>query len=233
MGEIYFKLATSNGIAFVNKVHAEGFLPKAEEGSDGVGKVVLSDGSTLDADLVVIGIGVTLSTAFLSKSMPIQKNGTLLVDEFMQVIGLPNVYAAGDVVTFPWTPSKNDPVYPIHIEHWNNALDQGRTAGTNIAATNPSARRPFRQVPFFWTRQFEKALNIAGFLDDGYDDVYLKGNPEAFDFEAYYHRDGRIVAVAAMQRPPLGAHADLLFRSGKMPDLEYVIAGSSLLDIQA
>ena len=103
---------------------------------------MLKDGRRLPADMVLLGVGVTPATQFLrSSGLELQRDGSILVDEHMRVQGKENVYAVGDIATFP----RHGKL--ARIEHWGVAQKQGRVAGMNIAGKSKS----YTQIPYFWT----------------------------------------------------------------------------------
>lgn len=112
---------------------------------------------------------------------------------------------------------------------------EGRIAGWNAAKTLVSEPlKEFKTVPFFWTMQFGKSIRFVGSLADGFEGIHCVGNPEEFKFEAYYYGKGgdTIVAVATMAADPIAAHCKLLYEVGKMPDLQYIKSGGSVLNIK-
>lgn len=105
-------------------------------------------------------------------------------------------------------------------------------AGNNAAIETEQDLIKFKSVPFFWTMQYGKSLRFVGSTKDNFDDIYIRGTPESFVFEAFFHKNGRIVAVATMGMDPVAAHASLLFASKRMPDLDYLKSDGSLLSIK-
>ena len=103
---------------------------------------------TLEADFIILGVGVSPATEFLKQSdgFPqgvLQKDGGVLVDEFLKVRGLDDVFAIGDIAVYPRIPHGGD----IRIEHWNVAGNHGRAVGKTISGTPV----PFSKVPIFWS----------------------------------------------------------------------------------
>jgi len=209
----------------------------------GVGKIVASesdstqaaavevrsnDGTseTLPADLVVMGVGVRPATEFLKQSngFPtgvIQKDGGIAVDEYLQVRGLEDVFAIGDVAFYPQLPTKES----RRVEHWNVAGNHGRAVGKTIAGFP----QPFVKVPVFWTAQGQQ-LRYCG-IGAGYDDIVIQGNPDEMKFIAYYVAQGKVVAVASMQNDPVVSKASELLRLGIMPSPEELRAGKDILSV--
>ena len=120
---------------------------------------------TLEADLVVVGIGVQPVTDFV-RGVDLDPDGGLPVDEQLRVA--PGVWAAGDVARYREPHTGSD----VRIEHWRLAEQHGRAAAADIAGRG----EPFAGVPFFWTQHFDLELGYAG-AGQGWDEVELVGDP--------------------------------------------------------
>ena len=120
-------------------------------GDDAVRAVELDDGTTLEADLVVVGIGVQPVTEFV-RGVELDPDGGLPVDGRLRVA--PGVWAAGDVARYREPHTGSD----VRIEHWRLAEQHGRAAAADIAGKG----EPFAGVPFFWTQHFDLELGYAG-----------------------------------------------------------------------
>ena len=131
------------------------------------GAVELDDGTTLDADLVVVGIGVQPVTEYV-RGVELDPDGGLPVDERLRVA--PGVWAAGDVARYREPHTGTD----VRIEHWRLAEQHGRAAAADIAGRG----EPFAGVPFFWTQHFDLELGYAG-AGQGWEEVELVGDPAA------------------------------------------------------
>lgn len=119
--------------------------------SDGkVRSVKLTSGRELDADLVIVGYGVTPNTEFLGSSgLKMQADGGIECNPFLQTTDS-DIFAAGDIASYPyWVNGKR-----LRTEHWNVALDQGTYAAFNMMGK----LIPYGQVPFFWTRNYNKSI---------------------------------------------------------------------------
>jgi len=200
IGRMLQELHTDNGVAFHMNTGVERF-----EGDDSVSAVVLDDGTRLDADLVLVGIGVTPATEVVRDDHLIA-DGTLEVDRNMEVQH--NVFAAGDVARFEDARTGRH----VRVEHWRVAEQQGRIAALSMMG-NPVG---FEAVPFFWTRQYDTSLKMIGFAPD-WDDIIFDGTPGDGPFLAFYEKDDEIHAVAARGRSDDAQAIERLMQKGKMP----------------
>ncbi|RJP81044.1 MAG: pyridine nucleotide-disulfide oxidoreductase [Candidatus Zixiibacteriota bacterium] len=184
------------------------------EGANRVEAVGLEDGSRVEADLVILGIGVRPATDFLADSFNLQPDGSLEVDEHFRVRG--EIYAAGDIATCP-DPRTGE---MIRIEHWRTAEQQGRHAGFHMAGIEV----PYEAVPFFWTSQAGLSLRYLGHAP-GWEEVITHGDLDSRRFLAWYVREGRIAAVAGSKRDRDIAALQELMRLDRMPTPDEVRAG--------
>ncbi|KLO13068.1 flavo protein [Schizopora paradoxa] len=214
----------SQGVKFHMSSKVEKLLSSSSD-SSAVGSVVIGDGGpTLEADFVIMGVGVAPATGFLKESgFTLERDGGVKVDEYLKVVGQEDVYAIGDIAVFPQTETSVE----RRIEHWNVASNHGRAVGRNIAGKH----EPFSKIPIFWSAQGQQ-LRYCG-LGVGYDDIHITGNPAELKFVAYYFKGGRVVAVASMQADPLVTKCSELMRLGLMPSPAEIKAGKNPLDIDA
>lgn len=159
-------------------------------GNDRVAAVETGDGHRIDVDFVVVGVGITPTTS-LADAAGLEIDNGIVVDEYC-VTSDPNIYAVGDYTSHP-----ND-IYQrrVRLESVHNALEQAKTAALSICG-EPTA---YRQVPWFWSDQYDLKLQIAG-LSAGFDDVVIRGDRDAHAFSCAYLRDGRLIAVDAINAP--------------------------------
>jgi apoptosis-inducing factor 3 len=152
-------------------------------------RVELTSGKSLEAGLVVLGVGVTPRTALAEKAGLTVDNG-IVVDENLRA-GAPDVYAAGDVARYP------DPIsgQRIRIEHWVVAERQGQA----VARTMLGIGSPFREAPFFWSQHYDVAINYVGHAP-AWDAIELDGDLDARNAAAVYRSKGRKLAVATIGR---------------------------------
>lgn len=212
--KVPFEKVLGPGIgALIQRIHEDegvrfqfGQTVTAFEGDDKVRQVCLQDGTSLEADLVVVGIGVQPATGFVN-GIARERDGSLLVDETLAVAA--DLYAIGDLARFPDWRSGN----PIRVEHWRVAAQHGRIAGANVAGK----RLAYRGVPYFWTRQFGVTLHYLGHAE-GWDEIRIHGELEKRSFIAYYLKDEKIHAVAGMERErELAELEEKIRRHGLLP----------------
>lgn len=153
---------------------------------DGGGRaesVVLANGDVLPADLVVAGVGAVLNTG-LAQDAGLEVERGVAVDEYFRTSD-PHIYAIGDIASFP------DPVGgQVHLEHWDNALHQGRALGQTLAGQ----ATPFEHVAYFFSDLFDLSLNMVGY-PAGWDDVIVRGAPDTGRFTVVYARGGFVRAA--------------------------------------
>jgi 3-phenylpropionate/trans-cinnamate dioxygenase ferredoxin reductase subunit len=179
----YFKAAHERrGASVVLNARIAGF----DGSGDKVSAVRLEDGTSIRADIVMVGIGVLARTEVANLLGIELENGAIAVDEFAQTSN-PLVVAAGDAVMLP-----NPTGAPgrVRLESVQNAVDQAKVA----ARTLLGKREPYHALPWFWSDQADLKLQIAG-LSTGYDQTVLRGNPDSDAFSVLYYRGGRLIAI--------------------------------------
>lgn len=199
VGNIFRKLLEKNGVKFYMNAQVEkGTESSSKSGS--IGSVQLKDGTTLEADLVIEGVGVKPSTKYLQDGdIKLEKDGSVAVDSSFAVKGLKDVWAIGDIATYPYNGPGGEGK-PVRIEHWNVAQNMGRSVANSI--NNPGAKpKPF--IPVFWSA-LGAQLRYCGHTANGYDDVIVQGNTDVSEgkqsFVAYYTKGETVVAVASMMK---------------------------------
>ena len=160
----------------------------AIEGAGEVRAVVLGDGSRIEADLVVIGFGVSPVTGFVD-GVVTRDDGGIEVDAELRAAD--GVFAAGDVA---WFPARGEGAR-IRVEHWRVAEQQGRVAALNMLGRGMR----YESVPVFWTIQYMKRLDYVGHAE-AWDDVVVHGDLGKPEFLAYYVKDGLVRAAVGMDR---------------------------------
>jgi NADPH-dependent 2,4-dienoyl-CoA reductase/sulfur reductase-like enzyme len=161
-----------------------------DDGNARVSGVVLSDGERVDADVVVVGVGVIPNTEWLDGSGLTIDNG-VVCDE--TCLAAPEVVAAGDVAR--WPNRLFDEV--MRVEHWENAQEQGAHAARRLLGRTEA----YEPVPWFWSDQYDRKIQLAG--RSGPDDEVrvVDGSIEERRFVALYGRAGKVVGVLGMNRP--------------------------------
>jgi 3-phenylpropionate/trans-cinnamate dioxygenase ferredoxin reductase subunit len=152
----------------------------------------LSDGGFGPADLVIVGIGAEPRTE-LAERLGLACAGGIVVDSFARTSD-PAIVAAGDCAVTPH-PSAADGGH-VRLESVGHAIDHAKVA----AATLAGAPVPYEAVPWFWSDQGTLKLQIAG-LSAGFDQTVLRGDPGQEKFSLLYYRDGRLLAVNAVNSP--------------------------------
>jgi apoptosis-inducing factor 3 len=177
---------------FIRSLHEEhGVIFHLENGvtSIGANNVTLKARGSLDADLVIVGVGVRPRLALAEQAgLAIDKG--VSVDEYLQTSS-PDIFAAGDIARWP------DPISGarIRVEHWVVAERQGQTAALNMMGQ----RTPFRAVPFFWSQHYDVPINYVGHAEK-WDDIAIEGDVMKRDCVVRFRQGGRVLAVASIYR---------------------------------
>ncbi len=191
----------SNGTKF----HLESGVEKIEEGS-----VTLSDGTKLDADLVVVGIGVIPRTELAEAAGLNVDNGITVTSGLQATQG---VWAIGDIARFPTKDGS------ARIEHWVVARRQGQFAARNICGRAET----YDDVPFFWSAHGDLVINYVGHAKST-EDVRVAGSLADKDATISYWEDGVITAVATIGRDVVSLEAEHLMSSGDQEGLAELVS---------
>jgi 3-phenylpropionate/trans-cinnamate dioxygenase ferredoxin reductase subunit len=159
-------------------------------GNGSVAEVNLSDGSSIAADLVLIGIGVVPNVE-LAVDAGLHVDNGIRVDEHCKT-SEQNVYAIGDCTNHPNGLLGRQ----LRLESVHNALEQAKTAACNICGEELT----YSQVPWFWSDQYDLKLQIAG-ISQGYDSTVLRGDPADRAFSCLYLKDGQLIAIDSINSP--------------------------------
>lgn len=169
---------------------------------------VLSDGSGLEVDFVVVGVGISPATALADSAGLTIENG-IAVDELGRSSD-PSIWAAGDCASFPCAGRR------IRLESVPNAIDQAECVAENMLG----AGKPYVPKPWFWSDQYDVKLQIAG-LNTGYDRIVSRaGDKDAVSF--WYYAGDKLLAVDAMNDPRAYMIGKGLIEAGKSPSPETI-----------
>ena len=176
------------------------------EGEDGrVARAVLSDGSTLEIDAAIVGIGIAPDTALAEAAGLAIENG-IKVDAHGRTSD-PDIYAAGDCTSFPHGGER------IRLESVPNAIDQAQA----VAKALTGGTEGYTARPWFWSDQYDVTLQIAG-LNTGYDQVVTRPGAREGGLSIWYFHDGKLVAVDAMNDARAYMMAKRWIEAGQSPD---------------
>ena len=159
-------------------------------GVNRIESVMLTNGDSIPADFVVVGVGVVPNTE-LAADAGLEINDGIVVDDQCRTND-PDIYAIGDCTSHP------NAIYGrrLRLESVHNALEQAKTAANNIC----DQETHYSQVPWFWSDQYDLKLQIAG-LSQGFDQVVMRGDPSSKSFSCLYLEGGVLIAVDAINSP--------------------------------
>lgn len=184
MSEFYHRLHTERGVNILTETMVTGF-----RGDDRVTGVE-SDEQVIDADIVIIGIGI-IPNVELAQAAGIDWDNGIIVDDHCRT-SAPDIYAAGDCTNHPNPTLERR----LRLESVPNAMEQGRVAAINMCGGD----KIYDAIPWFWSDQYELKLQMVGFSADG-DTQVLRGDKAANSFAVFYLNDGAVVAVDAVNSP--------------------------------
>lgn len=172
-----------------------------------VRKVITADGTVIDTDLVVIGVGTTAASE-LADDAGIETDDGIVVDAYCRT-SVPNVFAAGEVARHPnrWLGSR------VRLEHFQTAQNQALIAARSML-DQPTR---YDEVPWFWSDQYNLNLQLAGHPKTS-DTRLLRGDMDDSSFSVLYLRDGRISCIVAVNRPRDVRAAMNLIEQGRVVD---------------
>jgi 3-phenylpropionate/trans-cinnamate dioxygenase ferredoxin reductase component len=202
LGHVYLDLHREHGVSLHMDTAVSAF-----SGNGRVSGVVTGDGSVIDADLVVVGIGVE-PRVDLARAAGLELEGGIRVDATLET-SAPGVFAAGDVAA-AWHPMLKR---RLRVEHWANALNQGETAGQNMLGQS----QPYDRVPYFFSDQYDLGMEYRGHATS-WDEVVFRGSAQSRDFIAFWLSGGAVVAALNANRWDDGDALTALVDSGASVD---------------
>ncbi|HEX9555505.1 MAG TPA: FAD-dependent oxidoreductase, partial [Reyranella sp.] len=194
MGDFVHSLHEEHGVVF--------HLEDTASAIDGK-RVKLKSGGTLEADLVVVGVGVRPRLELAERAGLAVDRG-LIVDAYLATKA-PEIFAAGDIARWP------DPHtgQAIRVEHWVVAERQGQAAALNMLGL----REKFEAVPFFWSQHYDIPINYVGHAEK-WDELAIEGDIAGKDCLLRYKLGGRTLAVASIFRDVANLQAELAMEQG-------------------
>lgn len=187
-------------------------------GDDSVERVELDDGTSLPADVVIIGTGAEPVVDYLEGS-GLLDGGAVPVDEQLRT-ARPGVYAVGDIARVEGAEG------PKRVEHWVVAQRHGRQAARSIVGKE----EPLPFAPFFWTRQFETSFGYYGYAPE-FDEVRFKGDVKGGKFLAGYFKDGALRAVGTIGKGKTALRYGMLLDAGRRISVEQFEAGLKSIQV--
>ena len=178
LGQLYLDVHRDHGTEFLSETTVERF-----EGDGSVERVLTRDGAMIEAQAVVVGVGVTPRTALAETAGARIENG-VLADERLET-SVPGIFVAGDVA---------NPTHPfygrrVRVEHWANALAQGPA----VARAMLGSTAAYDEIPYFFSDQYDVGMEYSG-LAEGTEEVVIRGDLEAREFVAFWLAEDRVVA---------------------------------------
>jgi apoptosis-inducing factor 3 len=180
IGDFVRKLHEEHGVVFHLEDTATAIEPR---------RVTLKSGTSIDADLVIAGVGVRPRLS-LAEAAGLTIERGVSVDAYLET-SAPGIFAAGDIARWPDPHSGA----AIRVEHWAVAQRQGQIAALNMLG----ARQKFVAVPFFWSQHYDVPINYVGHAES-WDEVAIEGDVAARDCVARFKNKGRVLAIASIYR---------------------------------
>ncbi|MEO8660761.1 MAG: FAD-dependent oxidoreductase [Bryobacteraceae bacterium] len=203
LGRFVQRLHEKHGVRFLLGTKPQEILPD---------KIDVGQGHTVDADLVVLGVGVSPRTSLADEAGLTVDNG-VVVDEMLRT-SASDVFAAGDIARYPEPVSGEQ----TRIEHWVVAERQGQAVARSMLGIGG----PFRQTPFFWSQHYDVQISYVGHASK-WDDCEIEGDLEKQDACAVYRRAEKIIAVATIGRDLLSLRVEAAMEAGRASDLDSLL----------
>ena len=185
MSAFYHGLHTGRGVVVRTNTKVSGFA-----GQGRVEAVLTAAGERIDADLVIVGVGI-IPNVEVAAAAGIECDNGIIVDDHCRTSAA-DIYAAGDCTNHPNALLGRR----LRLESVPNAMEQARVATTNMNGGDAT----YASIPWFWSDQYELKLQMVGFSGDG-DTAVVRGDPAANQFATFYLKHGVVVAVDAVNSP--------------------------------
>jgi 3-phenylpropionate/trans-cinnamate dioxygenase ferredoxin reductase subunit len=213
-GSVYLDLHAEHGVELVMHQRVTAF-----RGRTAVEAVETADGTRVEADLVVVGVGARPRSE-LAAAAGLAVGDGILVDEYLETSAA-GIFAAGDVA------AACHPTFAarIRVEHWDNAKRQGRAAARNMLGKG----EPYVRIPYFYSDQYDLGMEYTGFAPT-WDQVVFRGDPASRAFIAFWLKDGQVLAGMNANVWQVNDAIAALVASKKHVDVERLVNPSSPLD---
>jgi NADPH-dependent 2,4-dienoyl-CoA reductase/sulfur reductase-like enzyme len=195
---------------FIRALHEEhGVIFHLEDTASAIDgkRVKLKGGGEIEADLVIVGVGVRPRTQ-LAEAAGLSADRGVVVNAYLET-SAPGIFAAGDIARWP-DPSSGE---RIRVEHWVVAQRQGQTAALNMLGSHEK----FTAVPFFWSQHYDVPINYVGHAET-WDELKIEGDIPAKDCVLRFNRNGRTLAVASIYRDLESLQAELAMENATLPE---------------
>ena len=208
MGQVCAQVHIENGVDLRLGTSVLQLETAIVDGVERVSGVALTDGTTVAADIVVVGIGVTLNTEWLEGSGLTLEDGVVCDNT---LLAAPGVVAAGDIARYPSERFGR----MLRVEHWETAIAGGEAAARRLLA-EASGETPqvFDPIPWFWSDQYDRKIQLAGRPMPTNQCVVVHGSTDEFRFVALYGDGDRLTGVLGMNRPRHVVQLRALFEEG-------------------
>ena len=203
MGSFIRKLHERHGVHFFMDAKPRAILPD---------RVDIGDGHFVEADLVVMGVGVSPRTA-LAETARIKIDNGVIVGETLRTSSA-DVFAAGDIARYPEPVSGE----AARIEHWVVAERQGQAVARSMLGIGGA----YREAPFFWSQHYDVTISYVGNAA-AWETCEIRGELEKHDACAIYRRNGRTIAVATIGRDRLSLRVEAALEKGDAPALDSIL----------
>lgn len=188
IADFFARLHNEKGVQIINNMQVTEFAKQNNETQ--ISEVRLSNGHTLAADLVVVGIGIVPNVE-LAESAGLKIDNGIVVDEFART-SIADIYAGGDCTQHPNALLGRR----LRLESVQNAIAQGKTVAAHILGQ----AKPYAEIPWFWSDQYDIKLQMAGLASD-YDRIILRGDDKTHSFALFYFNKTQLIAADAINRP--------------------------------